>query len=376
MLIRQRISLARSLKSSMPPSKLQGLDVGVKTAWTLSELASMLGAELRGDAAFIIRGLNTLTAAGPDQLSFLANPRYVEELHHTRAGAVLLRPADAEGYAGNALLLANPYLAYARVARLLDRTPRPAAGIHATAVVSPSSRIDSSASIGPHAVIADEVEIGPGTIVEAGAVVQARTRIGRDCRIRANAVIYHDCVLGDRVNIHSGAIIGSDGFGFANDAGRWEKIAQNGRVVIHDDVDIGANTTIDRGAIEDTVIHKGVIIDNQVHIAHNVVIGAYTAIAGCVGIAGSTRIGAYCVLAGGVGIAGHLEICDKVQMTGMTMVTKSITVPGSYSSGTGMEPTVSWRKTAVRLRSLDDMARRLRELEAVVARLAPPAGPV
>jgi len=346
------------------------------TGWTLAELASMLGAELRGDPARRIHGLHTLSAAGPEQLCFLANPRYRGELQSTRAGAVLLRPADAEGYAGNALLLANPYLAYARVTRLFDRTPRPAAGIHETAVVSATARVDASVAVGPHAVIADEVEIGPGTIIEAGAVIQARSRIGRDCRIRANAVIYHDCVLGDRVNLHSGAIVGSDGFGFANDAGRWEKIAQIGRVVIHDDVDIGANTAIDRGALEDTVIHQGVIIDNQVHIAHNVVIGAFTAIAGCVGIAGSTRIGAYCVLAGGVGVAGHLEICDKVQFTGMTMVTKSITAPGSYSSGTGMEPTVDWRKTAVRLRNLDDMARRLRELEAEMSRLRQPADPI
>lgn len=350
--------------------------MSAKTVWTLSELAEMLGAELRGDPAYRICGVHTLTVAGPDQLGFLANPRYVGELEHTRAGAVLLRPADAGSYGGNALLLANPYLAYARVARLFDQTPRPAAGIHATAVVSVTARVDASASIGPHAVIADEVVVGPGTVIEAGAVIQARSQVGRDCRIRANAVVYHDCVLGDRVNLHSGAIIGSDGFGFANDAGRWEKIAQIGRVVIHDDVDIGANTTIDRGALEDTIIHQGVIIDNQVHIAHNVVIGAFTAIAGCVGIAGSTRIGAYCVLAGGVGVAGHLEICDKVQFTGMTMVTKSITAPGSYSSGTGMESTVNWRKTAVRLRGLDDMAKRLRELEALVAKMQPPAEPV
>lgn len=346
-----------------------------KTVWTLSELALMLGAEVRGNPAQEIRGVHTLSAASPEQLAFLANPRYAGELQKTRAGAVLVRPADAEGFAGNALLHANPYLAYARVVRLFDRTPRPAAGIHPAAVVSASARVDASVSVGPCAVIADEVEIGAGSIVEPGVVIHARARVGRDCRIRANAVIYHDCVLGDRVNIHSGAIVGSDGFGFANDRGRWEKIAQIGRVVIHDDVDIGANTTIDRGALDDTVVHRGVIIDNQVHIAHNVVIGEFTAIAGCVGIAGSTKIGAYCIMAGGVGIAGHLDICDKVQFTGMTMVTKSITEPGSYSSGTGMEPTANWRKTAARLRNLDDMARRLRELEAEVARMRSPDAP-
>ncbi len=344
--------------------------------WTLAELATLLDAELRGDASLRIHGLQTLSAAGPDQLAFLANPLYRSQLAKTQAGAVLLRPADAEGFAGNALLLANPYLAYARVAALLDRTPRPPAGHHATAVVADSARIDASAAIGPRAVIGDEVEIGPGTVVEAGAVIQARTRIGSDCRIRANAVIYHDCVLGNRVNIHAGAVIGGDGFGFANDRGRWHKIAQIGRVVIHDDVDIGANTTVDRGALGDTEIHEGVIIDNLVQVGHNVVIGAHTAIAACAGIAGSTRIGSQCVLAGGVGVVGHIEIADRVHLTGMTMVTKSITEPGSWSSGTAMEPTERWKKTAVRLRQIDDMSRRLRELEAELARLQQGKDPV
>ncbi|MDQ8037411.1 MAG: UDP-3-O-(3-hydroxymyristoyl)glucosamine N-acyltransferase [Pedobacter sp.] len=338
-------------------------------SWTLAEIAARVGAELRGDAAHRISGLQTLSGAGPEHISFLANPLYRPELSATHAGAVLLRPDDAEGFSGNALVLANPYLAYAQLAALFDRTPRPAAGIHASAVVSESARIDASAAIGPRAVIGDDVEIAAGAVVEAGAVVQARTRIGRDSRIRANAVIYHDCVLGDRVNIHSGAIIGGDGFGFANDKGRWRKIAQIGRVVIHDDVDIGANTTVDRGAIGDTEIHEGVIIDNQVQVAHNVVIGAHTAIAACCGISGSTRIGRYCVLAGGVGLVGHIEIADKVQITGMTMVTKSITAPGSYSSGTAFESSDRWKKTAVRIKQLDEMARRLRDLEREIASL-------
>lgn len=338
---------------------------------TLAEIAAQLGAELRGNGDLVIRGLHTLAAAGPDQLSFLSNPRYKSALKATRAGAVLLRPEDAADFAGNALLLANPYAGYARLAARFDRTPRLPAGIHPAAVVAADARVDASAAVGPHAVIGEGVEIGPGTIVEAGAVVQARTRIGRDCRIRANAVVYHDCVIGDRVNIHSGAIIGGDGFGFAHDGGRWHKIAQIGRVVIHNDVDIGANTTVDRGALDDTVIHEGVIIDNLVQIAHNVVVGPHTAIAGCCGISGSTRIGAYCVLAGGVGLVGHIEIADKVQITGMTMVTKSITEPGSYSSGTAFESSDRWKKTAVRVRQLDDMARRLRELEQEVAALRP-----
>lgn len=332
-------------------------------ALTLADIATRLGAELRGDGGKVIHGLHTLAAAGPDELSFLSNPRYKAALRATRAGAVLLRPEDAADFAGNALLLANPYAGYARLAALFDRTPRLPAGVHPTAVVGEGAQLDPSAAIGPRAVIGEGVVIGAGTQVEAGAVVQARTRIGNDCRIRANAVVYHDCVIGNRVNIHSGAIIGGDGFGFANDRGRWHKIAQIGRVVIHDDVDIGANTTVDRGALDDTVLHEGVIIDNLVQIAHNVVVGAHTAIAGCCGISGSTRIGAHCVLAGGVGLVGHIEIADRVQITGMTMVTKSITEPGSYSSGTAFEPSERWKKTAVRVRQLDDMARRLRQLE-------------
>lgn len=337
--------------------------------WTLAELASRLDATVRGNPALVISGLNTLRSAGPEELSFLANPLYKAELKATRAGAVLVREADAAEFEGNALILANPYLAYAKLSRLFDRTPRPAAGVHPSAVVAANARIDASAAVGPLAVVGEEVEIGPGSVIEAGAVVHARTKIGRDCRVRSNAVIYHDCVLGDRVNIHSGAIIGGDGFGFANDRGNWEKIAQIGRVVLHDDVDIGANTTVDRGALEDTVIHRGAIIDNQVQIAHNVVIGAHTAIAACCGISGSTRIGAYCVLAGGVGLVGHIDICDKVHITGMTMVTKSITQPGSYSSGTAFDSTDNWKKMAVRLRRLDDMARKLKDLEAELAAL-------
>lgn len=336
--------------------------------WTLAELAQKLDATVRGNPAHSVSGLNTLRSAGPDQLTFLANPLYAAELRQTRAGAVLIREADAVGYEGNALILANPYLAYAKLSRLFDRTPHPE-GVHPSAVVAASARLGEGVAVGPLAVIGDEVEIGAGSVIEAGAVIHARTRIGANCRIRSNAVIYHDCVLGDRVNIHSGAIIGGDGFGFANDRGRWEKIAQIGRVVIHNDVDIGANTTVDRGALEDTEIHNGVIIDNQVQIAHNVVIGAHTAIAACCGISGSTRIGAYCVLAGGVGLVGHIEIADKVMLTGMTMVTKSITASGSYSSGTAFDTTDNWKKMAVRLRRLDDMARRVKDLEGELAAL-------
>lgn len=338
-------------------------------SWCLADLATELGAEVRGNPEHVVTGVHTLRAAGSTDVSFLANPLYRPELASTRAGAVLMRPEDVEGFAGNALLLANPYLGYARLAKLFDRTPRPAAGIHPSAVVAEDAVIDPSVSIGPRVVVESGVTIGAGTVIEAGVVVGARCVIGRDCRLRANVTLYHECQLGDRVQIHSGAVIGADGFGFANDKGNWVKIAQIGRVVIHDDVDIGANTTVDRGALGDTILHSGVIIDNLVQVAHNVEIGENSAIAGCTGISGSTRIGRNCTLAGGVGLVGHIELCDRVHVTGMTMITKSITEPGAYSSGTAFDSTDRWKRMAVRLKQLDDMAGKLRKMEKEVAEL-------
>ncbi len=341
-------------------------------SWTLNDIALLIGATVRGDANHVVDGLATLKNASTTQLSFLANPLYSMALLSTQAGAVLIRPEDAEAYQGNALFVANPYAAYAQLTHHFDRTPKPVAGHHPQAVISALAMIDATASIGACAVIGEDAIIGAGSIIEAGAFIGARVHIGRNCRVRANAVIHHDCVLGNRVTIHSGAIIGDDGFGFAPHQGRWHKIAQIGRVVLHNDVDIGSNTTIDRGALDDTIIHEGAIIDNQVHIAHNVVIGAHTAIAGCCGISGSTTIGAHCVLAGGVGLVGHIEICDKVHITGMTMITKSITQSGSYSSGTAFDSTDNWKKMAVRLKKLDEMTKRLRDLEKLVQQLSPP----
>ncbi|MEL0027095.1 MAG: UDP-3-O-(3-hydroxymyristoyl)glucosamine N-acyltransferase [Perlucidibaca sp.] len=329
---------------------------------TLGELATELGAELRGDPQYRVVGMATLQAAGPEHLAFLANPRYKPSLLETRAGAVMLRADDAEGYAGQVLILSDPYLAFARLTHRFDRTPRPAAGIHASAVVAASAVVPATACIGPLAVIGEGVVLGERVVIESGAVIQDGARVGDDSRIRSRAVIHHDCILGARVSIGAGAIIGGDGFGFAQAGGRWHKIAQIGRVVIHDNVDVGANTTIDRGALDDTVIHAGVIIDNQVQIAHNVVIGEHTAIAACCGIAGSTRIGARCILGGAVGVVGHIEICDDVQLTAMAMITRSISQPGSYSSGTGFESTDNWRRMVARLRHLDELAKRVRAL--------------
>lgn len=337
--------------------------------WTLATIAEKVAGQLQGQADYQIVGLGTLKNAQAQQLSFLANPLYRSALATTQAGAVLLRAEDAESYQGQAIIVANPYAAYAQLTHFFDQTPKGIVGVHAQAVVSESAQVSATAAIAACAVISEDAIIGDGSVIEAGVFIGARVNIGKNCRIRANAVIHHDCVLGDRVTIHSGAVLGDDGFGFAPHQGRWFKIAQIGRVVVHNDADIGSNTTIDRGALDDTIIHQGAIIDNQVQIAHNVEIGAHTAIAACCGISGSSKIGAHCVLAGGVGLVGHIEICDNVHITGMTMITKSITRAGSYSSGTAFDSTDNWKKMAVRLRKLDEMAKRLRELEGIVQRL-------
>lgn len=333
---------------------------------TLGQLAEFLGATLRGPADKQITGLATLQEAGPSQVSFLANPQYRKFLPATQAAAVLLKPADAEGYAGDALMIADPYLAYARISHLFDPKPKATAGIHPTAVVAGDAVVDAAASIGPYAVIESGARIAAGVTIGAHCFIGARSVIGEGGWLAPRVTLYHDVRIGQRVVIQSGAVLGGEGFGFANEKGVWQKIAQIGGVTIGDDVEIGVNTAIDRGAMDDTRIGNGVKLDNQIQIAHNVQVGDHTAMAACVGISGSAKIGKHCMLAGGVGLVGHIEICDGVFITGMTMVTRSITEPGSYSSGTAMQPAAEWRKSAARIRQLDDMSRRLQQLEKIV----------
>ncbi|OCX18434.1 UDP-3-O-(3-hydroxymyristoyl)glucosamine N-acyltransferase [Pseudomonas graminis] len=333
---------------------------------TLGQLAEFLGATLRGPADKQITGLATLQEAGPDQVSFLANPQYRKFLATTQAAAVLLKPADAEGYAADALLVPDPYLAYARISHLFDPKPKAAVGVHPTAVVAADAFVDPAASVGAYAVIESGARIAAGVTIGAQCFIGARSVIGEGGWLAPRVTLYHDVRIGQRVVIQSGAVLGGEGFGFANEKGVWQKIAQIGGVTIGDDVEIGVNTAIDRGAMDDTRIGNGVKLDNQIQIAHNVQIGDHTAMAACVGISGSAKIGKHCMLAGGVGLVGHIEICDGVFVTGMTMVTRSITEPGSYSSGTAMQPAAEWRKSAARMRHLDDMARRLQHLEKIV----------
>ncbi len=330
---------------------------------TLGQLAEALGATLKGPEALQITGLATLQEAGPGQLSFLANPQYRKYLDNCQAGAVLLKAADAESFAGNALIVADPYQAYARISHLFDPKPKAVAGIHPSAVVAEDAQVDASASVGPFAVIESGARIEADVSIGAHCFVGARCVVGEGGWLAPRVTLYHDVTIGKRVVIQSGAVIGGEGFGFANEKGIWRKIAQIGGVTIGDDVEIGVNTAVDRGALSDTRIGDGVKLDNQIQIAHNVQIGDHTAMAACVGISGSTRIGKHCMLAGGVGLVGHIDICDNVFVSGMTMVTRSITEPGSYSSGTAMQPLADWRKSAARIRQLDDMAKRLQQLE-------------
>lgn len=330
---------------------------------TLAEIAAELEAELQGDGRVEIHRLATLEEADDSSLAFLANPSYRKQLTETRAAAVILRAGDAGAFNGHCLIHPDPYVAFARLTARFDRAPRPAAGIHPSAVIAPDAVLGEGVAVGANAVIGEGVVIGAHTVIGANTVIAAQCRVGEHCQLAANVTLYHDVRLGDRVIVHSGAVLGADGFGFANDRGRWVKVHQLGGVVVGDDCEIGACTTIDRGALSDTVLGRGVILDNHCQIAHNVRIGDYTAMAAFVGISGSTVIGRHCIFAGRAGTVGHVTICDNVVVTAASVVTKSLHQPGSYSSGVPLAKTEEWRKNAVRFNQLDRLASRVRKLE-------------
>lgn len=330
------------------------------TRLTLQEIVQRLGGEVVGDASVAVSGVATLDEAGPDEVSFLANPRYRAKLAATRAGAVILGPRDRDATAVARILADNPYAYYARTVALFHLPRTAVAGVHPSASIGAGAQVSASAEIGPLAVIGAGARVGDRAVVGAGSIIGDGTAIGADTILHAHVTIYHDCVVGARCILHSGCVIGADGFGMAPEAGRWVKIPQVGRVVIGDDVEVGANTAIDRGALGDTVVEEGVKIDNLVQIAHNCRIGAHTAIAGCVGIAGSTVIGRHCVLAGGVGVVGHVRLADGITVTAMTLVTKTLTQPGVYSSGVPMMPHAEWLRNAAQLRRLHEIARLVR----------------
>lgn len=332
---------------------------------TLGELAERFGCTLHGPADAVVSRVATLSNAGPDAVAFLANPAYAKRLATTRAGAVILGERHREDCPVPCLVAANPYATYARVAAVLHppRPPRP--GIHPSAAVAADARIAPSAEIGPHVSIGAGSTIGEGVIVGAGSTLGERVEIGDDTRLAARVSILDGVRIGRRCIVHPGAVIGADGFGFAEDFahGGWVKVPQLGSVVIGDDVEIGANTTIDRGAIEDTVIEDGVKIDNLVQIAHNVRVGAHTVMAARTGIAGSTTVGKRCMIAGGVGIIGHLTVCDDVILQVRSLVAQSIDTPGMYGGTLPADDAARWRRNAARFRQLDELAKRVRALE-------------
>ena len=330
----------------------------------LGELAEQLGAELIGDSDCLIGSLASLESAQQGQLSFIAQTAYQRFLASTEASAVILAPELVPAFRGNKLVVAQPYRAYARASALFAPTEfKDHQGIHPTAIIGPDCDLAEDVSLGPHVVLGRGAVLGRGVVLGPGVVVGDHCTLGPDCRLMARVVLYRDVVMGANCLIHSGAVLGADGFGFAQGEQGWIKIHQLGRVVLGDNVEIGAGTTVDRGALGDTRLASGVKIDNQVQVAHNVSIGENTAIAGQAGIAGSARIGDNCTLAGGVGVVGHVRIGDDVHITGMSMVSRSIEVPGTYSAGTPLARTAEWRKNAVRFRQLDKMAARLKKLE-------------
>ena len=332
-------------------------------AYTAAELASRFGLDVAGDPGVVVRGVATLAGATPDTLGFLANPRYRNQLAESRAGIVVMRAEDAEGHAGTALLARDPYATFARIAALFEPVAKIAPGVHPTAVVDPTATIDPAAHLGPHVVVGARSTIGAGAMLGPGCIVGDDCHVGDGCELIARVTLVVRVRLGKRVRIHPGAVLGADGFGLAMDAGRWLKVPQLGGVSIGDDCEIGANTTIDRGALEDTVLEEDVRLDNQIQIGHNAVIGAHTAMAGCAAVAGSARVGRYCLVGGGAGILGHLEVCDRVIVTAMSLVTHSIREPGEYSSGTPIMDNRAWRKNAARFRQLDALARRVSGLD-------------
>jgi UDP-3-O-[3-hydroxymyristoyl] glucosamine N-acyltransferase len=336
---------------------------------TLSEIVARLGGERLGDDVAVAR-VAPLEIAGAGDISFLANPKYRKQLDGTQASALIVSPALKEAAAGRPLIVTpDPYLYFARLAQLFHPRPAPQAGIHPSAAVGEGTSIAASSEIGAHVSIGRNVTIGERCRILPGVVLGDNVVLGDDVTLNPNVVVYHDCVLGDRVSIHAGSVIGADGFGYAPSREGWVKIPQTGRVLIGDDVEIGANTTIDRGALEDTVIGNGVIVDNLVQLAHNVKVGERTAIAGCAGISGSTKIGARCLIGGAAMIVGHIEIADGTQIGGGTLVSKSVREADNYASSYPFSTYKEWVTNAVHLRHLDEMAKKIKQLERAVSAL-------
>lgn len=323
-------------------------------SYSVSEIANHIAAKVIGDDQLQIARVSPIERAQAGELTFLTGGAYKRFLKNTKASVVILKETDAEDFPETmtALIVSNPELAFSRVVRLLNPIQKPVAGIHSSAIIAPSAKIHPTVSIGACSVIGEHVVIGAGAVIGSGVSIGDGAVIGEESWCYSNVTLYHGVSIGNRVILHSGVVIGADGFGLANDQGRWEKVPQIGSVIIHDDVEIGANTCVDRGALENTIIETGVKIDNLVQIAHNVVVGAHTVMAGCSCVAGSAVIGKHCIIGGAATIGGHVTICDGVVFTGAAMVTNSVKEPGVYSSGTGLFPNLQWRKMVASLRRL------------------------
>jgi UDP-3-O-[3-hydroxymyristoyl] glucosamine N-acyltransferase len=341
----------------------------------LGDLVERLGGQLAGDANVQVTGIAPLAEAGDSHISFLSNSKFRGQAAASRAAALILAPADAaivaEAYAGARIVTPNPYVYFARAAQLFESLARvaPKPGIHASACVDPSAQVDPSAHIGPHVTIGAGASVGAGCVIDAGCVIGPEAVIGEETHFFANVTFHERCIMGRRGIVHSGAVIGTDGFGFANEGGVYIKIPQTGRVVIGDDVDIGANTTVDRGALADTIIEDGVKLDNQIQIGHNCHIGAHTAMAGCVGVAGSAVIGKYCTFGGAAMVLGHLTIADRVHVSSGSMVSRSILEPGQYTGFYPLAKNADWEKSAAIVRNLSTMRDKIRALEKTIKTL-------
>ncbi|AGB83728.1 UDP-3-O-(3-hydroxymyristoyl)glucosamine N-acyltransferase [Serratia rubidaea] len=334
----------------------------------LADLAQQLDAQLHGDGDLVITGIASMHSAQTGQITFLSNSRYQQQLSSCQASAVVLTEADLPHCRSAALVVKNPYLTYARMAQLMDTTPAPAQDIAPSAVISPEAQLGQNVAVGANAVIESGAVLGDNVVIGPGCFIGKNARLGAGTRLWANVTVYHEVEIGQGCLIQSGTVIGADGFGYANERGNWVKIPQLGTVIIGDRVEIGACTTIDRGALDNTLIGNGVIIDNQCQIAHNVVIGENTAVAGGVIMAGSLKIGRYCQIGGASVINGHMEIADQVVVTGMGMVMRPITEPGVYSSGIPLQPNKAWRKTAALVMNIDEISKRLKAVERKVGK--------
>ena len=341
----------------------------IDTGYTLGAIVERFGGELIGNADTVVMQVAPLSSALSGHISFLSNPKYRRQLQNCQAGAVILGVAERDATDLPRILCDNPYAYFAKVSALLNPRRAEEPGIHSTAIVDETATIPASATIGAYTFIGAGVKIGEHTVIGPSCYLGEDVEVGDDSLFYPQVVVYHGCVIGKRAILHSGGVIGADGFGIAMENGSWIKVPQIGRVIIGDDVEIGANTTVDRGALEDTVIEDGVKLDNQIQVAHNVHIGAHTAMAGCVGIAGSATIGKYCTVGGSGVILGHLEIADRVNISAGTLVTKSIAKAGTYTSAMPFSTHQDWLRNAAHLRHLDKMADRLSELEKKIREL-------